>query len=190
MLRAIGNWFSNLKLSDWITAIATTATAIFAYLAYRYTVYASDPIVECEEPLWAKGSSTVIVLNVTIRNKSTTSYKIKSIRLSKPRGALMKERDSREEPARSIDMSWASLHPIGTTFHLPLSGMGDQSLADMGLTLLISVPSSFRSGKLRIVLTLADKSFKPRSRRFVISKLIQAQKVISTADNATKLIES
>jgi len=110
---------------------------------------------------------------------------MKTAELRKPKHCMMTLRDSTLEPARVLDLSWMTLSPVGTVSHLP-SSLGNFSPAEISLGLLISAPPSFLSGKLRIDITIADKSPKARTRRFVISKFIQAAKTKITADTASK----
>jgi len=177
---------SGLSISEWITAAATTATALIAWFAYRYTLRTTDPIVECDDPEWGKGSKTIIVLNITARNRSTISHGVTQIEVQKPKGSIMTLRDLNLMPAQVLKLPWLALSPVGTTaqrFHF----QGNFPLDSASLIALVSVPATFVSGKLRIVLTISDKSPRPRTKRFVISKFIQAQPTMSNAETTNKI---
>jgi hypothetical protein len=184
MREAIANWLSGLKIADFVTAIATSATAFFAWLAYRLAARSNYPIVECDEPKWMKDNRRIL-MNIRVRNRAAIAYLTSTLEIQRPKGSTMRLPDSNIGPAKILDVSWRTLQPIEAGGHAPRDPFG-YSLSEALFNLVIEPPASFLSGKLRIVLTASDKSIKPRQRRFVISKFIQAAKTKTTADIANK----
>ena len=171
---------SSWKISDYITAVATSATAVFAWLAYRYALRSADPIIECDEPQW--GNNKQFILWVTVRNRSAVAYEISTVEIRKPKGSTISLPESKISPAQTLDLSWRKLRPIGTVSHVP----SEHPLDVAALGLVIEPPASFVSGKLRIILAISDKSIRPRQRRFVVRKFIHAAKAMMTADTVNK----
>jgi hypothetical protein len=164
------------KWSDipaYITALATSLAAVFAWLSYRYLRTSSYPIVECDEPRWIRNPSG-IALDVTIRNRSTTAHALFTARVLKPKHCPIKLSGNPTAAAPELDLSWLSVPPVGRMGYIPIASTPAQPADLLPLTFVLEPPSSFLSGKLRILLVISDKSIKPRHRRFVILKFIQA----------------
>jgi hypothetical protein len=154
------------------TAIATTGTWLATWLTYRYYVHSADPIVECDEPKWTIDGKAILV-HITVRNRSAMAQTISTVEVRKPKGSILSLPDNPTlSPAKKLDLSWLVISPVGTVSQLPLPL--PRALDETTLTLLLEPPRSFVSGKLRIVLTVLDKSVTARHRRFAISKFIQA----------------
>lgn len=168
------------NLTNWITAIATTATAIFAWLTYRFAVRSYDPIVESDEPQWVPNHR--ITIRIVLRNRSETAHRFDRVKLLRPKGGTIILADQKEPASDTIDMSWRDIHPVGSFSRFPYEHRSDEAY----LTFVVNPPVAFISGKLRIRLIVADKSFRPRHKRFAVSKLIQAEKATSTAASANK----
>jgi hypothetical protein len=168
------------NLANWITAIATTATAVFAWLTYRFAVRSYDPIVESDEPQWV--SNHRIAIRIVLRNRSETAHRLDRVKLLRPKGGTVMLADQKEPASDTIDMSWRDIPPVGSFSRIPYEHRSDEAY----LTFVVNPPASFVSGKLCIRAIVADKSFKPRHRRFAVSKFIQAEKATNTAASINK----
>ncbi len=172
-----GGWGS----AEWITATATTATAFIGWLAYRYSLRSTDPIVESDDPTWIRSGQ--IAWRITVRNRSAMAHRFLRVHISKPKGANISLPDSQLAPAQTLDLSWLNLYPVGTVGSLLVEYPADQMVLDF----VVEPPLTWLSGTLRIDLTIADKSSKPRHRRFVISKLIIATQSKTNADTIKQI---
>jgi hypothetical protein len=174
--------FGSWKISDYITAVATSATAVFAWLAYRYALNSTYPIVECDEPQWINETNTISI-RVVVRNRSAIDHTLSFVEVRKPSDSTL--RLAVKPPivsAKKLDLSW-SLRSVGTRGDDSIIGTTDQ----VTLRLVLEPPTSFLAGKLRIVVAISDKSIRPRQRRLVISKFIHAAKAKITADTVNKI---
>lgn len=173
-----------LSISELITAVATTATAPIGWFAYRYSLRSAAPIVESDEPEWSKNGN--IIWRITVRNRSATAHRFLNVHITKPKKARISMPDSKLGPAQILDLSWLTLWPIGTVSTLLIEHPADQTT----LEILLEPPSGWLGGALRIDLTIADKSSRPRQRRFVISKLIHATPSKTTPTSSNRATES
>jgi hypothetical protein len=131
-----------------------------------------------------KSDNKRLALWVTVRNRSAVAYRISTVEIRKPKGSTIGLPESEISPARTIDLSWRTLRPIGTVGHGPLDRYFDAATAT--LAFIIEPPASFVSGKLRIKLTVSDKSIRPRQRRLEVKKFIHAAKTKMSADAINK----
>jgi len=168
-------------IAEWITATATTATACIGWFAYRYSLRSTDPIVESDDPEWIKSGN--IAWRITVRNRSAMAHRFLKVRISRPKGARISLPDTQLAPAQTLDLSWLNIYPVGTVSTLFVVHPTDQ----MTLSFVLEPPSGWVSGALRIELTIADKSSRPRQRRFVISKSIIATASKVTADTTKQI---
>jgi hypothetical protein len=172
---------SGWKIPDYITAVATSATAVFAWLAYRYALRSTDPIVECDEPHWINDTNT-IGIRIIVRNRSAIAHTLSFVEVRKPNGSILRlKMNPPIAAATKLNLFW-SLPPIGTKGDSFFAGTGDQ----VTLRLVLEPPVSFLSGKLWIALVIRDNSVRPRQRRFDISKFIHAAKTKMIADTINK----
>jgi hypothetical protein len=167
-----GGW----SIPEWITAAATTVTALIGWFAYRYSLRSAAPIVESDEPEWTPRGN--IGWRITIRNRSAMAHRLLTLRIRKPKLGMISLPNSKVGPAQTLDISWLTLWPIGTISNLLIQYPSDQTTLDI----LLTPPSGWLGGALRIDLAIADKSSRPRHRRFVVAKLISATPSRTNAD--------
>ncbi len=172
------------RFADWVTAVATSTTALFAWFAYRYTLKATDPVVECADPTWSKDGTQVIV-DIFIQNRSTVTHKIQRLRIRKPQGATIALPDKQIGPSKEIDLSWLNVYALGTSYPGVVPGM-NVNIDQTALSVVVTPSLGWSAGKLRIDLVISDRSLRPRQRRFVISKRIHAIPSNITADTSSK----
>jgi hypothetical protein len=175
---------SGPNFSSIITAVATAATALFAFLAYRLALRSEAPLVECDDPKWTQRG---IFIRIRIQNQSGLVHKLTRCRVIRPRKAklilLQSDKETAPQKEQKLDRD---MRPAGSASNFgrdfPVLHWDQASLE-----LLLLPPSGWASGEVRISLWMVDKSARPRHRRLVISRLIQAAPAKITADNAKQV---
>lgn len=159
------------SIADWITAAATSATAVIGFLAYRRSLRSGHPIIESDEPRWLKNGT--IIWRITVRNRSAVAHGLLTAHIRKPKDARLSiaEIPSMRTESKMLDLSGITIHPAGTAW---TAGERRHEIDQMTLSFIVYPPPDWAAGNLRLELSLADKSSRPRQRRFVISKLITA----------------
>jgi len=160
------------SIADWITAVATSATAVIGLFAYRRSSRSGDPIIESDEPRWLESGN--IVWRITVRNRSAMAHRLLTAHISKPKDArfsIPQIHSLAGMTSKILDLSGITIYPAGTAW---TAGERRQEIDQIELSFVVDPPPGWAAGKLRLELSLADKSSRPRQRRFVISKLINA----------------
>jgi hypothetical protein len=174
---------TNSSLSDWITAVATAATALFAaitglaaWLAYRRQARHDFPVVELE----FENIGPHIRLQFTILNRLDETLIIHKCWVKKPKGATVS--------TGVISSNGALVPSKGNASHLqldykvPRSGayrsgpLGEGFVAADILTfpIFVSLPDKWQSSVLIIQLLISSRASTIRDKRIAIKRIIAA----------------
>jgi len=174
-----------VDVAEIIVAVATSATALFAWLSYRYQVEIEAPILECDEPIWTE-EGDALWFHILLMNQAQRTLVFQSVRPLRPKRALLGLRfDPNRPPAKQIAMD-LDVRGRGTTTTLPFvhtSYLVDKRELDVHLF----PPSGWFAGKVCIEVVISDKSLRPRQRRFVIRKFIQPHSAIRTTEETKQI---
>jgi hypothetical protein len=174
---------------DWITAVATAATAMaagcaafIAWRAYRRDARMSEPIVEAEIDWGEAAFADYLCLTVLIRNQLYQTITIDSVTAIRPKGMCAAVETRKDFYGDLIKLEPGSspkrvvgheIQPLGTSTDFYSPGTIRRYDIFKG-TYYFSPPGSWKGGVVKLVLRISSKAVAAPDSRIVIHKRISA----------------
>lgn len=177
---------TNSSLSDWITAVATAATALFAaitglaaWLAYRRQVRHDFPVVELDLRWSIEGDiGPHLSLRFVILNRLDETLIVHQCMIKEPKGATISSGVTSRDGGRAPSKGTAS--QIQLNYNIPRCGSylsgppgaGPIAADIVPFTLFVSLPGGWHFGKLVIHLLISSDASTIRDKRITIKKIV------------------
>jgi hypothetical protein len=165
-----------------VIAVATSATTIIAWRAWRQQQADRQPVVELRHHWERDGSLT---LWLTIRNRLGESMVVEEARVLRPRRARLTRERTRDElggeagfvraTAASIPLDW-NVAPVGTPPATALDGRirFGGTAANETIAMNVQFPNGWRGGQLKLALRLTSISAHQQRSRTKLRRSIPA----------------
>ena len=160
-----------------ITAVATAATALFAWLRHRQGRAEPDPVVECTVS-WADHET--LRLWLVIRNRADATLTVWRTAMLRPGGSVMRPDSVPVQEWADDDRQVRTVRPHGSERTKWQGGDVDH------FGLLVRPPSTWRGGKLLVVLMMSFNVSTTRHRRMTVHRVISAPPQTKTLDTKVK----
>lgn len=177
---------------EWITAVATGATAFAACIAARIAflsrrdVLAPPPVIEATVSRYShQGDPDFVRFSVTVRNRLDETLIISSVRILKPHGMTFAKAIPSDKPwhpsgryvamaESTLDGNW-SMAPINTVSQSPFAHrLGSTALDVFGSEFILAPPHGWQSGIVSIELRISSAALTICDRRIVVKRHVPA----------------
>jgi hypothetical protein len=196
----LSNGASGGGVSDWITAVATALTALFAAVtgwaamqAYRRQVKHDLPVIECDCQWSTEGDiGPHIQVRFVILNRLDETLVIHKCGVKKPKGATISEGiisgKGRAVPSKGITSIIKLDHKVfrsGTRFTGP---PGSDLIASdlLPFVIFLSPPEGWDQGEIVMRLFISSKASTIRDKRITVKAMIPAATQMHSDANASK----
>lgn len=180
----------NFDLPNWITAVATVATAIIAYLGFWRTRV--RPVIETNELLWNTSPEQLqyLELRVAVRNPLWETLIIRSVCVKRPKkstfavlgGPIPYDPIIQATELHKLKLNW-EIGAIGELYENAPSRYAPSNI--LYRSIYIIPPPDWLGGEVKIIFCLSSMASTMRDKRIVIRKHVKAAAKRITDDTAS-----